>query len=53
MLKHQALPLLLNSDISDEFKSEARRLAKALEAFADIPEKLVPEDSLLREFLGK
>ena len=53
VLKHQALPLLLNSDISDEFKSEAKRLAKALEAFADIPEKLVPEDSLLREFLGK
>lgn len=53
VLKHQALPLLLNSEISDEFKSEAKKLAKALEKFYDIPETLVPADSLLREFLGK
>ncbi len=53
VLKHQALPLLLNSEISDEFKQEAKKLAKALEKFYDIPETLVPADSLLREFLGK
>lgn len=53
VLKHQALPLLLGSEISDEFKAEAKRLAKALERFEDIPEALVPNDSLLREFLGK
>ncbi len=53
VLKHQALPLLLNSEISDEFKTDAKRLAKALESFEDIPEALVPQDSLLREFLGK
>lgn len=53
VLKHQALPLLLDSEISDEFKAEAKRLAKALERFEDIPEALVPNDSLLREFLGK
>lgn len=53
VLKHQALPLLLNSEISDEFKTDAKRLAKALENFEDIPEALVPQDSLLREFLGK
>lgn len=52
VLKHQALPLLLNSEISDEFKSQATKLVKALEKFADIPEKLVPDGSLLREFLG-
>ncbi len=52
VLKHQALPLLLGSDISDEFKPEAKKLAKALEKFYDIPENLVPEGSLLREFLG-
>lgn len=53
VLKHQALPLLLNSEISDEFKGEAKRLAKALEEFEDISESLVPDGSLLREFLGK
>lgn len=53
VLKHQALPLLLNSEISEEFRTEAKRLAKALERFDDIPEKNVPNDSLLREFLGK
>ncbi len=52
VLKHQALPLLLNSEISDEFKSQATKLVKALEKFTDIPETLVPEGSLLREFLG-
>lgn len=53
VLKHQALPLLLNSEISEEFKTEAKRLAKSLESFHDIPEENVPDDSLLREFLGK
>lgn len=53
VLKHQALPLLLNSEISEDFKAEAKRLAKSLESFRDIPEKNVPEGSLLREFLGK
>ena len=52
VLKHQALSLLLNSEISDEFHSQATKLVKALEKFADIPETLVPEGSLLREFLG-
>lgn len=53
VLKHQALPLLLNSEISDEFKADAKKLCKALEKFEDIPENLVPDGSLLREFLGK
>lgn len=52
VLKHQALSLLSDSNISDEFKAEAKRLCKALEKFDDISEKLVPVDSLLREFLG-
>ncbi len=30
----------------------ARRLARALELFAPLPENMVPADSLLREFLG-
>lgn len=52
VLKHQALPLLLNSEISNEFKAQSTKLIKALEKFTDIPETLVPEGSLLREFLG-
>ena len=51
-LKHQALPLLKNSEVSDEFREEMEKLCKALEKFIDIDEKDVPSDSLLREFLG-
>lgn len=53
VLKHQALPLLQNSVISEDFRTEAKRLCKALEKFVGIEESLVPQDSLLREFLGK
>lgn len=53
VLKHQALPLLQNSVISEDFRTEAKRLCKALEKFVDIEESLVPQNSLLREFLGK
>jgi uridine kinase len=52
VLKHQALPLLRDSIISDEFKKDIEHLLKALEGFEDIEENIVPEDSLLREFLG-
>ena len=52
VLKHQALPLLRDSIISDEFKKDIEHLIKALEGFEDIEENIVPEDSLLREFLG-
>ena len=53
MLKSQALPLLYESEISDEYKDDAKKLCKALEKFEDINISSVPEDSLLREFLGK
>ena len=53
VLKSQALPLLYESDISDEFRDDAKKLCKALEKFEDINISSVPEDSLLREFLGK
>ena len=52
VLKQQALPLLRDSIISDEFKKDIEHLIKALEGFEDIEENIVPEDSLLREFLG-
>ena len=53
VLKNQALPLLYKSEISDEFKDDAKRLCRALESFETIEVSKVPEDSLLREFLGK
>lgn len=53
VLKSQALPLLYESEISNEYKDDAKKLCKALEKFEDINISSVPEDSLLREFLGK
>lgn len=53
VLKHQALQLLCDSQVSDEFKSDIHKLKKALEQFNDINENTVPENSLLREFLGQ
>ncbi len=53
VIKNQALPLLRNSDVSDEYKENAEKLCKALEKFVNINECDVPPDSLLREFLGE
>ncbi len=53
VLKSQALPLLSESEISKEYREDVKKLCKALEKFEDIDISLVPEDSLLREFLGQ
>lgn len=53
VIKNQALPLLRDSNVSEEYKEDAEKLCKALERFCDIDEKDVPDDSLLREFLGQ
>lgn len=53
VLKNQALPLLYESELSDEFRDDAKKLCKALEKFETLDASMVPEDSLLREFLGK
>lgn len=53
VLKSQALPLIYESKISDEFREDVKKLCKALEKFENINISAVPEDSLLREFLGK
>lgn len=52
VLKKQALVLLKDSEISPEYRADAAKLCSALEKFEDIDESLVPENSLLREFLG-
>ncbi|MBR5190949.1 MAG: adenylyl-sulfate kinase [Clostridia bacterium] len=53
VLKKQALEMLENSEISDEYKNDINKITKSLKKFENIDESLVPEDSLLREFLGK
>ncbi len=53
VLKHQALQMLKESNLTENYKSDAQKLIKALERFQDVDESLVPKDSLLREFLGK
>lgn len=53
VLKHQALSMLYESADSKEFGDEIKRLITALESFCDIDEALVPDNSLLREFLGQ
>ena len=53
VLKHQALRMIGEDDVSEEYKNDIYKIAKALEKFNDIEENLVPENSLLREFLGE
>ncbi len=45
--------LLEKEPISEAFQEETHILLKALSAFTPIDLKLVPEDSLLREFVGR
>lgn len=52
VMKKQALELLKDSDISAEYRQDVQRLVKALSKFRSIDESAVPQDSLLREFLG-
>ena len=51
-LKHLAVPLLEEIDSSYPEYAEARRLLGMLRYFKEIPEEYVPQNSLLREFLG-
>lgn len=53
VLKQQALEMFENSEISEEYKSDINKITKSLKKFESIDESLVPDDSLLREFLGK
>ncbi len=53
VMKHQALKMISESDVPDEYKENIHNIVKALEQFNDIEENMVPENSLLREFLGE
>ncbi len=52
VLKHQAMDLIKNSEVSDEYKNDIKKIYNALKRFESIEQSLVPSDSLLREFLG-
>ena len=52
VLKQQALEMLENSEISEEYKSDINKITKSLKRFENIEQSLVPTGSLLREFLG-
>ncbi len=52
VLKKYAIPQLEKIDNSNPEYSEAKRLYEFLKYFEDIDDELVPENSLLREFIG-
>ena len=52
VLKILAAPLLLSVPASSEWYGEARRLSSFLKQFFTINSEYVPEDSIIREFIG-
>lgn len=52
VLKKYLMPLLAQIDNTHPEYSEAKRLHEFLKYFQDIDDKYVPENSLLREFIG-
>lgn len=52
LFKDIVLSMLKDADLKPEWASDRDKLVRALEKFHSIPINLVPEDSLLREFLG-
>ena len=53
ILKDLAADLLMQVSKDSEFYKESQRLIRSLYKFPKIDSSLVPEDSLLREFIGK
>lgn len=52
VLKETAIKLLSGIEKSSKFYMQSQRLIKSLRKFPEIDSALVPEDSLLREFIG-
>lgn len=52
VLKKQALPLLQEITNAEPEYAEAKRLAEFLKYFEEVDEGLIPQNSLLREFVG-
>ena len=53
VMKKYALPVLASIDRNNEYFIQANRLVKFLKYFKDIDDRLVPCNSLLREFIGE
>lgn len=52
VFKNDAIAMLEDIESESPFYKEARKLIKSLRKFPDIPKDKIPEDSLLREFIG-
>ena len=52
ILKTYAEPLLYSVDPKSEYYGEAKRLINLLKTFLPMPSEDIPDDSLLREFIG-
>ena len=52
VLKDYAMPLLAEIDNTHPEYSEAKRLHRMLSYFESIPAKDIPNQSLIREFIG-
>lgn len=52
LFKDKAISMLENSQLSEKYTHDAKRLIHALKQFESVDESLVPDDSLLREFIG-
>ena len=52
ILKIYAEPLLYSVDPKSEYYNEAKRLINLLKTFLPMPSEEIPDDSLLREFIG-
>ncbi len=53
VLRDVAIKLLSELDKDSEFHKEAQHLIRSLEKFPSLDSDLVPDDSLLREFIGE
>ena len=52
VLKTYAEPLLYSVDIDSPYYAEAKRLINLLKTFLPMPSEDIPDDSLIREFIG-
>jgi len=52
VMKKYAMPLLENIEIESEYFPVAERLIRMLKFFEDMPDKWVPCNSIIREFIG-
>ena len=53
VLKTYAEPLLYSVDATSPYYEEAKRLINVLRVFLPIPSEDIPDDSILREFIGR